>query len=132
MNESEFRTILVRVRDRLLARMRSEGFWHERRLRRDATPWDVNNGYCDEFADGVMAEVYGQSFEPEDMGPNDPYVVDLATFDEDLAHCAVRWRGKFYDAECVSGVRSWRRLPIVVNRGKSRSQALKSGWRCQE
>lgn len=107
MTKKEFTKILTDVRDRL--------------LRSNSTPWDINNGACDEFADTVV-EIVKYMYPGERIDG-----VNMQEYDPDLCHTTVLWKGKFYDAECLSGVRSWRGLPIVANKGLTRSQALRYG-----
>lgn len=116
MDEREFRQILVDVRRSLLKRMRDEGF-------RGATPWDINNEFCDEFADTVVSVVNERHPEERLEG------IYMMGFDEDLLHTTILWRGKLYDAECVEGVKlkDWRRLPIVRNKGMDRDEAIQRG-----
>ena len=104
--------VMRQVRDELLAEMKRDGFWLDRKLRFDPTPWDINNGYCDDFADRCAELINGSE------------AVDLMEYDEELAHTALLYRGKFYDAECLGGAVSWQDLPIVKNMGKTRAQVL--------
>ena len=113
----KFTEILSGVRDNMLAEMR-DGFWREGTVRYDATSWDLNNGGCIEFAERAV-ELIGDRYPEEKIAQ-----VALEQFDPDLAHDVVKWRGKFYDAECVTGASKWRDLPVVRNRKKTREQVL--------
>ena len=104
-----FRKVLERVRDEIL-----------NHLGPGATTWDINNGYCEEFADAVVSlvpeadAIYVAQLDPE-HDPNEPM---------ECPHVIVLWRGKLYDAECFQGIRDWRKLPMVRNQGKSRATVL--------
>lgn len=96
----------------LLKRMRLEGFYYCRKVLYDPTTWDINNGYCEEWAEAVAQKI------PQ------AEVVWLDQYDEELAHCAILHRGKYYDAECLEGVINWKDLPLVKNQNKSRAEVL--------
>lgn len=115
MTKTEFREILTAVRDSMLESME-----------RGATPWDINNGSCDDFADAVV-EVIKASFPGEEI--QGVYMMD---YDPDLFHTAIYWKGRLYDAECLAGVteKNWEKLPIVANKGLTRAQALRRGYGC--
>jgi len=122
MTEREFQDILRDTRENMLDVMRQEGFYwgprHDRKLRYDATVWDLNNGACDEFADAVAEAV------PEAEALSDD---QFAKVPEEAfpTHVFVHWRGKFYDSECIKGVKDWRKLPLFKNQGKSRARVLR-------
>lgn len=126
MTEKEFRDILLHVRGTLLDAMEKHGFWHEEKLRFDPTPWDINNGLCDEFADTVVGIVKERYPKEKVDAP------DLREYGapEEVAHVPVVWRGKFYDAECIKGVKDWKKLPLVVNRKLPRPKAIGYGKKC--
>jgi len=55
--------------------------------------------------------------------------------DEDVImpfHCILRFKDKYYDAECIKGVKDWRNLPIIKNIGKSRSEVLQEKADCSD
>jgi hypothetical protein len=120
--------VLREETERLLTHLRLEGFWYghkDRRRRHDATTWDINCGYCEDFADAVAAQVPGAeavwAYDPElhpPMFDNDPesWLPD---------HCVVLYEGRYYDAECHEGVDRVRDLPIYKNAGKSRAQVIR-------
>lgn len=115
MKKAEFAKILERVRDALLQEL---GY--------GATPWDINNGVCDDFTDNVV-EIVKEQF------PGEKIVgVSMMDYDPDLSHTAIYWKGRLYDAECLAGVteKNWKKLPIVANKGMTRAQALRRGYRC--
>lgn len=120
MTETEFQDILRDTREDILAVMRQEGFYFgkSRKLRYDATAWDLNNGACEEFADAVVEAVpEADALYPAELVPG----MELL----DCPHVMLFWRGKFYDAECIQGVKDWRDLPLMKNRGKSRARVLR-------
>lgn len=121
MTEKEFRAILRDIREDFLDGMRRQGFYYGKpsgKLRYDATPYDVNQGLCQGFARAVMEAVPESQYwwlPPEGEDPEDPLK---------CSHAFVLWRGKYYDAECISGVKDWQQLPFVRNWGKSRAKVL--------
>ena len=65
------------------------------------TPYDINGGNCDEFAWKIHKKLKGVLV----------YEVDF--FKSDLPrHFWVKYRGRFYDAECLRGVKDYIKLPI--------------------
>lgn len=130
MTQKQFESILFHVQFVLLETMKSQGFWHgegkKRKLRYDATPWDINNGLCDDFADTVVGIVKERYPKEKVDAP------DLREYGapEEVAHVPVVWRGKFYDAECIKGVKDWKKLPLVVNAKLPRSKAIRHGKKC--
>lgn len=88
---------------------------------KEPRPWDINNGRCEEFAETVAARVPGAAALPA-------YDPDLHPAREDggwdCDHFVVEFAGRFYDAECHSGVDRVRDLPIYRHRGQSRSEVL--------
>lgn len=96
----------IKVRDEILAEMKRRGFYFglERVIRHDPLPWDINCGYCEEFGERVCELVKGaEAFWKEFPHPSGGY---------EICHYIVKYRGRFYDAECVEGVKRWRDLPI--------------------
>lgn len=71
------------------------------------SPYDINNGDCDSFADALYAAA-------EQMGL---YVEWFDSYDEVglPVHYWVCIEGKHYDAEAPEGVDEWRELPIFKN-----------------
>jgi hypothetical protein len=71
------------------------------------SPYDINNGDCDSFADALYVAA-------EQMGL---YVEWFDSYDEVglPVHCWVCIDGKHYDAEAPEGAREWRELPIFRN-----------------
>lgn len=75
-------------------------------------PYDINCGFCEEWAERVAAAVP----EADVVGVSDL----TGNPDDDLnyAHVFVRYRDRFYDAECPEGVDDWRLLPVFQNRAR--------------
>jgi hypothetical protein len=96
-----FKKILIQVRDELLKEMGT-----------NSISWDINNGNCEEFAIRVLEKFPRAKSAWLDEFPG--Y--------EDFAHMILIFKDKFYDAECINGVKSLCDLPLVKNRNKSREQ----------
>jgi hypothetical protein len=109
---------LMKVRDEYLAFLMKDGFFYLSKKRHDATTWDINCGYCEDFANEVC-DIFPEA-ETFDLGESD----NPESF-FDYAHTAVRYNSRYYDAECIEGVPDWKMLPIVKNKGKTRTQVLK-------
>lgn len=108
------RMILLEVRNEILQKMREDKSFQYQRETLPHFPilWDINNGYCEEFAEAVCERLPGASLEwLDDIG----YEVN---------HCVVEYDGKYYDAECFGGVTNAAELPIFTNFGKSRWQVF--------
>ena len=102
------REVLVRYRDSILAEMARDGFYYCQKRRFDPVVWDINNGYCEEFAYGVLAEL-----PPSD----DTFVVWLEDEIEGApAHYVLAVGGRYYDAEAIDGVDTLTDLPIFEMR----------------
>jgi hypothetical protein len=84
-------------------------------------PWDINNGWCEEFAEAVAARVPGSAAIPAYDPELHPVRADGGW---DCDHFVVEFAGRFYDAECHSGVDRVRDLPIYRHRGQTRSEAI--------
>jgi hypothetical protein len=103
MTPAERRAILEDVTERHLRQMQESGWWfvndrgiHEIRYDRP-TPWDINNGDCEEWAEAAQARVGG----------------DVVWIEPLAAHAVLRLAGLYFDAQCLDGVRTRRELPIV-------------------
>jgi hypothetical protein len=68
------------------------------------SPYDINNGDCDSFANALLvaAEQIGLSVECFDSYDEENFPV----------HYWVRINGRHYDAEAAEGVLEWHELPI--------------------
>jgi hypothetical protein len=69
--------------------------------------------WLDEIAPLNKVDDLGDKYAADDEG--DPYP----------AHCILKFRSRYYDAECVKGVKDWRQLPCILNKGKGREAVLK-------
>lgn len=96
MDGEELHAILIQVTEEILERMRRTGFDHEGMRRFDPIVYDINNGWCEEWA-YAAAELIPESF-PEWV-------------DDD--HCVLVYRGRFYDADCLDGVDDVEELPML-------------------
>jgi hypothetical protein len=72
-------------------------------------PYDINCGRCEDWAYRV-AELVGKG-----VTVYDP---------EDECHTFIKYRGKFYDAECPNGVSDWKQLPLFVNAERTREDVI--------
>lgn len=69
------------------------------------SPWDINNGHCDTFANNVIERCGGESdflFEMQ----TENVVVDGP------GHVWIWYNGLHYDAETLNGVSDWSELSI--------------------
>ena len=69
------------------------------------TPYEINTGNCDGFADLLLAKA-------EELGLDVKLIVN-----DSIGHVWVKYRGKHYDAETSIGVTNWKELP-AFNRSK--------------
>jgi len=70
------------------------------------TPYDINNGYCQEWAEYVQAKLEEQGIDVEVEETPEDY--------EASGHFWLKVDGRYYDAECLEGVDDWEKLPIFV------------------
>lgn len=67
----------------------------------EMSPQDINCGLCAEFATQIWQKCCGvEIISDEDMGAIE------------YTHTFISYGGRFYDAECVTGVENWKDLPI--------------------
>jgi hypothetical protein len=118
MTEQESQTLLTQTRDSFLAKMQEKGFWY-------LSPWDINNGLCEDFAEEISklvptAEVVDiVRFEgTEDEDSNNDLLLEYA-------HFWILWNGKHYDAEYIEGVVNHRDLPFFNPKGNPRPNSSK-------
>lgn len=113
MTTAKFKQILLEVTARTLADMKRKRsiYPHRADLPFWPTPYDINCGRCEHWATDVESAV--------------PEAVADWLEESDLIHCAVLFRGRWYDAECLGGVRDYHDLPLVRNRGLDRMTVLK-------
>ena len=74
----------------------------------DDTPYSINNGYCQEFAEDLVKLVRGAEH----------FEVGGSWVEENIdepAHSFVKFEGRYYDAEAPQGVRDWHNLPVFHN-----------------
>ena len=117
MSQPEFRHLLETTRDRILARMRRDGFYKfiDFGIHFDAEAYDINRGECETFANEVEDLVIGaKSVWLEEIHPR--FVC--------VGHCVVQYSGKYYDAECLDGVTDPSDLPCVRNLNRPRADVL--------
>lgn len=67
------------------------------------TPYQINNGLCEEFALGLVSKV---------AGAEDVCTENFVDFGELPGHMWVIYEDKHYDAECPEGVTDFKELPI--------------------
>ncbi len=79
---------------------------------RTPSEWDINNGWCDHWADGAVAL----------LGGGETVWLDDEEGDS-LDHAALVFDGKYYDAQCLEGVTDYMDLPLC--RGVTREQWLR-------
>lgn len=86
-------TTCCEMRDKLLAQMKQDGFYtgFDRHISHEPTTWDINDGYCGDFADMVIAVV-------EEA---DEFWLDDITGWE-VSHVVVTYRGRYYGAARAS------------------------------
>jgi hypothetical protein len=103
MSTIDIKPILIAARTAILAEMREIGFYYRTELMFTPTFWDINNGWCEEFAiavEKIMDEsrngYYWNWFEDYEHG----------------AHAVIVYDGKYYDAQCIEGVNDWKKLPF--------------------
>lgn len=102
MPATERRAILAALTERVLDQMQATGWWHwngqAQEIRHDRPlPWDINNGLCQEWAEEAARLVGGYAF---DISPR-------------ASHMVLRLGRRYFDAQCLDGVRTLRELPIV-------------------
>jgi len=112
---NRLRTVMEAETQRLLQLLRTGGFWYRDQYRYDATPWDINNGCCEDWAEAVASQVRGA------------YVLWLDD-DEDAPHycrhCVIDYRRRYYDADCLDGVDDVMDLPILKGKKRPRGRRL--------
>jgi len=72
---------------------------------RGFSPYSINCGYCDIFAEQVVEELREGEIEETAFHANNPQ------------HVWVYYQGKYYDSEVPFGVDDWRELPIFLRNG---------------
>ncbi len=62
-----------------------------------ASPEDINDGGCFEWATEVFSLVFGSKIVNKDYAGG--------------YHCFIEYRGRFYDSETLGGTKRWQSLP---------------------
>lgn len=118
MTAADFQAILAKLTDKYLNKVASNPSFLERNdspgwgkveFPAPAT-WDINCGWCEEWANAVEKKVPGAVADWYDINDND--------------HCLVVYEGRYYDAECPQGVDKPEDLPIYNNAGRTRLTIL--------
>jgi len=122
MTTARFKNILLEVTARTFADMRSKRHIYKDRAKLPFWPttYDINCGWCEDWGTGVEAAV------PEATGD---WLRDPSGDDHD--HYAVLFRGLWYDAECLEGVKDFHDLPLIKNQRVHRTIVLKGRMRGQ-
>ena len=84
--------------------------------RRLIIPYDINCGFCEEWGERV-AELYREATGNNGIDVIDPGNLSGNPDDSLLGHVFIRFRGRYYDAECPEGVDDWRKLPLFTKQG---------------
>ncbi len=92
------------------------GVENDRTGRRPTTPYDINCGYCEEWGERV-ADLYREVTGNDDIDVIDPGNLSGNPDDSLLGHVFIRFRSRYYDAECPIGVEDWRKLPLFIKQG---------------
>ena len=90
--------------------------------RKCADAYDINCGYCEIWAENVRGV---NKWWPKS---DKKHTVEALT-DDCLrfgGHVFIRFKGRFYDAECPQGVKSWKQLPLIKKYLKAERQARKA------
>jgi hypothetical protein len=79
--------------------------------RRPKNGYDINCGLCEEWGERVR-ELYREATGRDEVDVLDPGNITGNADDSLEGHVFLRFRGRFYDAECPEGVSDWRKLPL--------------------
>lgn len=83
------------------------------------SPFDINNGYCEEFARQVCRLVNGAeetSAPGEGFSPEEAAEWGIEPEELLFGHVWIEYKGRCYDAECPEGVEDVHDLPIFKRR----------------
>lgn len=88
--------VLRSITRHVLREMRNSG-WHQKNhkyMKKGGRPtaYDVNNGWCEEWAGLAEVATGGESVWLEDVLNN-----------ESLAHCVLEFEGRYFDSQCMMG-----------------------------
>jgi hypothetical protein len=119
--------ILSAVTEQIKDEMQRVGWWGwtgKERVRRYDRPtaWDINDGWCEEWAGAAEAALGGEAVDLAALR-YEKFGLPDGVF-EDVAHTALLLRGRFYDAQDIEGVDDPRQLQLV--RGVSRAQFVRA------
>jgi hypothetical protein len=70
----------------------------------DMHPYDINNGYCEEFADIIYNKI------------KDCEIMAFPLESKYFGHIFIKYNNKYYDAESPYGEIHWKYLPIFRKR----------------
>lgn len=114
-NQTEFTRLLEKVTKTIQNEMFNDGWWQNGQWSHNKpTVADINNGYCEAWANTVEALV------PEAIALwIDDIVPNLGILD--YPHKCINWNNKFYDSECWNGVSDPMDLPFC----KRKTECLK-------
>lgn len=71
------------------------------------SPYDINNGQCEDFAMEIINRMGGYSANITEVCTE-----NFVEFGELVGHYWILYKGKHYDAECPNGTKDWKNLPI--------------------
>ena len=80
--------------------------------------YGINDGYCDEWADEVSQKVTGCNVE----------IWETLFGQADTTHTFIKIGDRFYDAECLHGVRDHMQLPIFASLASSTNNRVQPVW----
>lgn len=82
----------------------------------EATPWDINCGQCEEWAEAAAKEL---GFGSVQWLPEFPFRTARKN-KRGIRHCVLMIGGRYYDAQNIFGVTDWRSLDVVRRVPRSR------------
>ena len=84
----------------------------------EKSPYDINDGDCENFAMEVIKRMGGYSKDISEVCTQN--FQDLGGLD--LGHVWILYKGKHYDAQCPNGIKNWFDLPIFGGQDCKRQQ----------
>lgn len=85
--------------------------------RRPQNSYDINCGLCEEWSERVRV-LYREATGRDDVDVLDPGNVSGNPDDSLEGHVFLRFKGRFYDAECPEGVDDFRKLPLFTKQAE--------------
>lgn len=76
------------------------------------TPYEINDGDCEEFAYAVLGYLLNDPYKDQHDNCRELCESNFLDFGDLPGHTWVYYNGKHYDAECPDGVTDWRHLPL--------------------